>query len=81
MERPIWAPWRMEYIAGPKPPGCIFCQFPAAPEADLAARAFYPMTLPLTVGPGSISVAITLGAQAPRGVSAWAITIVGTPSG
>ena len=34
MERPIWAPWRMEYIVGPKPPGCIFCQFPAAPEAD-----------------------------------------------
>lgn len=28
--------------------------------------AFYPLTLPLTVGPGSISVAITLGADAPR---------------
>jgi len=27
-------------------------------------RAFYPLTLPLTVGPGSISVAITLGADA-----------------
>lgn len=27
-------------------------------------RAFYPLTLPLTVGPGSISVAITLGANA-----------------
>jgi ATP adenylyltransferase len=24
----------MEYIAGEKPPGCIFCQFPAAPESD-----------------------------------------------
>ncbi len=34
MERPIWAPWRMEYIAGPKAPGCIFCDFPAAPESD-----------------------------------------------
>ena len=30
---------------------------------DIAARAFYPMTLPLTVGPGSISVALTLGAN------------------
>ena len=29
-------------------------------------HAFYPLTLPLTVGPGSISVAITLGANAPR---------------
>jgi multiple antibiotic resistance protein len=30
---------------------------------DLSSRAFYPLTLPLTVGPGSISVAITLGAN------------------
>lgn len=29
-------------------------------------QAFYPLTLPLTVGPGSISVAITLGANEPR---------------
>jgi multiple antibiotic resistance protein len=34
---------------------------------DIANRAFYPLTLPLTVGPGSISVALTLGAnQAPH---------------
>ena len=26
----IWAPWRMEYIKAPKPPGCIFCTKPAA---------------------------------------------------
>ncbi len=32
-------------------------------EEDIAARAFYPLTLPLTVGPGSISVALTLGAN------------------
>jgi multiple antibiotic resistance protein len=30
---------------------------------DLSRKAFYPLTLPLTVGPGSISVAITLGAN------------------
>jgi multiple antibiotic resistance protein len=35
---------------------------PPSPE-DLQQRAFYPMTMPLTVGPGSISVAITLGAN------------------
>jgi multiple antibiotic resistance protein len=29
--------------------------------------AFYPLTLPLTVGPGSMSVAIALGAQRPLG--------------
>lgn len=31
---------------------------------DIFSNAFYPLTLPLTVGPGSISVAITLGANA-----------------
>ena len=34
---------------------------------DLRQRAFYPMTMPLTVGPGSISVALTLGANPPPG--------------
>lgn len=33
---------------------------------DEFRQAFYPLTLPLTVGPGSISIAITLGANAPR---------------
>jgi multiple antibiotic resistance protein len=33
---------------------------------DLSRKAFYPLTLPLTVGPGSISVAITLGANEPH---------------
>jgi multiple antibiotic resistance protein len=28
-------------------------------------RAFFPLTFPLTVGPGAISVAVTLGARAP----------------
>ena len=35
---------------------------PTARPEDLSQRAFYPMTMPLTVGPGSISVALTLGA-------------------
>lgn len=34
MEKPLWAPWRIEYIRAPKPTGCIFCDFPAAPETD-----------------------------------------------
>jgi len=33
----------------------------------LSKRAFYPLTLPLTVGPGSISVAIAVGANRPPG--------------
>jgi multiple antibiotic resistance protein len=35
--------------------------------AAISMRAFYPLTLPLTVGPGSISVAITVGANRPEG--------------
>lgn len=38
----------------------------AAGDADILTHAFYPYTLPLTVGPGSISVAITLGANLPK---------------
>jgi len=33
---------------------------------DIFRQAFYPLTLPLTVGPGSISVAVTLGANVPH---------------
>ncbi|HTZ58188.1 MAG TPA: MarC family protein [Acidobacteriaceae bacterium] len=38
-----------------------------APNDDqILETAFYPFTLPITVGPGSISVAITLGAHLPQ---------------
>ena len=40
---------------------------PAAADAA-EAKAFYPLTLPLTVGPGAISVAITIGANFPSTV-------------
>ena len=40
----------------------------------LSQRAFYPLTMPLTVGPGSISVAITLGANPPRGLRLLSMT-------
>ena len=41
---------------------------PASPAAasEIASRAFYPLTLPLTVGPGTISIAITIGAHHPH---------------
>jgi multiple antibiotic resistance protein len=35
-------------------------------QRDIFRNAFYPFTLPLTVGPGSISVAITLGANSAK---------------
>jgi multiple antibiotic resistance protein len=39
-------------------------------------RAFYPLTLPLTVGPGSISVALTLGASPAPGFRSLLATAV-----
>jgi multiple antibiotic resistance protein len=45
-------------------------------SAYLARRAFYPLTMPLTVGPGSISVAIAVGAsQALVGEPRWILPI------
>lgn len=43
MSAPLWAPWRMEYILGPKqtdkgPLGCVFCVAESAPEDELAKR-------------------------------------------
>src|SRR5579871_253145 len=46
-----------------------------APDT-LRQRAFYPMTMPLTVGPGSILVAITLGANPPIGLRSLFVTAV-----
>jgi ATP adenylyltransferase len=35
-EQRLWAPWRLEYIKGPKPDECIFCA--AAAAGDDAAK-------------------------------------------
>jgi len=45
-------------------------------EANYARQAFYPLTLPLTVGPGSISVAIAVGANRAEG-SEWRWPLIG----
>ncbi len=49
---------------------------PECSEAGYTRQAFYPLTLPLTVGPGSISVAITVGANRPEG-SEWRWPLIG----
>jgi multiple antibiotic resistance protein len=48
----------------------------AVPPNDRFRHAFYPLTLPLTVGPGSISVAVTLGANAGRSHALHPLTIL-----
>jgi multiple antibiotic resistance protein len=48
-----------------------------SPSAAPRSRnlAFYPLTMPLTVGPGSISVAITIGANHPDSVRSLLINV------
>jgi ATP adenylyltransferase len=39
MSEPLWAPWRMEYILGPKQRGsCVFCVAQSASDVELAER-------------------------------------------
>jgi ATP adenylyltransferase len=33
-DRPLWAPWRIEYITGPKDGECIFCAAASATNRD-----------------------------------------------
>jgi multiple antibiotic resistance protein len=49
----------------------------AADQGAAQRRAFYPLTMPLTVGPGSISVAITLGANPRADVRTQLLTASG----
>jgi multiple antibiotic resistance protein len=36
--------------------------------SDKKVGSFYPLTMPMTVGPGSMSVAITIGSRKPAGM-------------
>ena len=56
-------------LNSPNAPPALAREGPSTATADdLGQRAFYPLTMPLTVGPGSISVAMTLGANPPGGI-------------
>ena len=47
----------------------------------IATEAFYPLTLPLTIGPGSISVAITIGANHPQTVRSFVAAALSSLAG
>ena len=46
--KPLWAPWRIEYIKMSKPPGCIFC-LRDAPEKDRDNLVLYRTSLSLVM--------------------------------
>ena len=55
--------WKMLDEDAPPP-----AEAPTVSEDVVILKAFYPLTLPLTVDPGAIAVAITLGANHAHGV-------------
>lgn len=46
----LFAPWRMEYVGGEQPPGCLFCRLREQPPAEDRAA------LVLAREPGSLTV-------------------------
>jgi multiple antibiotic resistance protein len=44
-------------------------------DEELKVRSFYPISFPLTVGPGSIAASITLGASTPTRLLDWVLSI------
>jgi len=58
-------------------PGVSREETPEMTVEENRLRAFYPLTMPLTVGPGSISVALTLGANPPQGLRPLVVTAGG----
>src|SRR2546421_3240411 len=42
-DRPLWAPWRIEYITGPKDGSCIFCVGKSADEDEKREPARRPV--------------------------------------
>jgi multiple antibiotic resistance protein len=65
--------WRL-LSAEELPDPAIVAAPPAASLDHVASRSIYPLTFPVTIGPGSVSVAVTLGAgvrlDAPRSPTA-----------
>jgi multiple antibiotic resistance protein len=62
----------------PNSPPALAQEGPTTATADdFGQRAFYPLTMPLTVGPGSIVVALTLGANPTRGLRPLVVTALG----
>ena len=45
------------------------------PDEEIKARSFYPLSFPLTVGPGTIAASITLGANTPTRLLDWVISV------
>lgn len=50
-------------------------------DDELKTKAFFPITFPLTIGPGTIAASLTLGATAPSDLTDWAMTLASVLTG
>jgi ATP adenylyltransferase len=57
-ERPLWAPWRIEYITGPKSDQCIFCEADPVHVVERGERCFTLLNA-YPYAPGHVMVAPT----------------------
>ena len=60
-------------------PTIVTGSLPSAQQ--IASRSFYPLTFPLTIGPGSLSVAVTLGAGVRTDDAAHLVAVLGMVTG
>ena len=51
------------------------------PQAEIVRRSFFPLTFPLTTGPGTIAVSIALGAQFPRAPFRYMLAVLVATAG
>jgi len=61
--------WKLLHAEDPADPG--EARATAERPADLRRLAFYPLTMPITTGPGTIAVAIALGTSRPGGADGF----------
>jgi ATP adenylyltransferase len=55
-ERPLWAPWRIEYITAPKSEGCVFCNPAPSHVIERGERCFVLLNA-FPYAPGHLMVA------------------------
>jgi multiple antibiotic resistance protein len=68
--------WRMLHREQDEVQTAVAQQAGQLSEAEIVRRSFFPITFPLTTGPGTIAASIALGTQLPRTLLQFAIGVL-----